>query len=129
MLASCMRSLLHLTKRRRICTLVVNAAVGLRAQSTLYHRKPEDHVSIFGSTLGKPALGKHFSFLIDTSIFLSTLPRSKDDADIAYSDDHEVQNHKRVGVIEVLKDRNGSREGRWSVFMIMAGVELQEVKL
>ncbi|KAL8728872.1 MAG: hypothetical protein Q9166_005112 [cf. Caloplaca sp. 2 TL-2023] len=129
MLASCMRSLQHLTRRCNACTLVVNAAVSLRFQSPQYHRKADDHVSVFASTLGKPALGKHFSYLVDTSIFLSTLPRSKDDTDIAYNDRHEERDFAEVGVIEVLKDRHGGREGRWSAFTIDMGVELQSVQL
>ncbi|KAL8683111.1 MAG: hypothetical protein Q9186_000925 [Xanthomendoza sp. 1 TL-2023] len=129
MLANCMRSLQHLTKRRSICTLLVNAAVALRPQSTQYQRKTDEQVSIFASILGKPALGKHFSFLIDTSVFLSMLPRSKDDADIAYNDGHEARDYEKVGIFEVLKDRHGIREGRWSVFRIREGVELHSGKV
>ncbi|KAL8801495.1 MAG: hypothetical protein Q9182_004398 [Xanthomendoza sp. 2 TL-2023] len=124
MLANCMRSLQHLTKRRNICTLVVNAAVGLRSQRTQYQRKTDDQASIFASVFGKPALGKHFSFLIDTSVFVSVLPRSKDDAEIAYSDGHQAREYEKVGIFEVLKDRHGIREGRWGVFRIREGVEL-----
>ncbi|KAL8787902.1 MAG: hypothetical protein Q9213_001929 [Squamulea squamosa] len=107
----------------------INTVVGLRSQSTQYHRKADDQVSVFSSTVGKPALGKHFSYLVGTSIFLSTLPRSKDDADIAYNDGSEAKNSTKVGVIEILKDRHGSREGRWGAFTTVAGIELQDVHL
>ena len=103
----------------------MNAAVGLRRQSTEYHRRPDDQASVFSSTLGKPALGKHFSNLIDTSIFLSTLPLSKEDADIAYTVNQATSSFIKVGVVEILADRHGSREGRWSFFSIVAGIELR----
>ncbi|KAI4176848.1 MAG: hypothetical protein LQ348_005924 [Seirophora lacunosa] len=129
LLANFMRSLHQLTRRRHICTLILNAAVGLRSQNTQYHRRPEDQVSVFASTTGKPGLGKHFSYLVDTSIFLSTLPRSKDDAEVAYGDARESRKYDEVGVIEVLKDRYGGREGRWSAFVVEAGIELRGVPL
>lgn len=124
-----MRSLHHLTKQRHVCTLIVNAAVGLRPQGTQYHCKANDHVSMFASITGRPALGKHFTYLVDASIYLSTLPRSKEDADVAYGEVHGAKRFNEVRVIEVLKDRYGSREGRWSVFNITAGTDLQIVRL
>lgn len=127
MLASCMRSLQHLTKGRNVCTVLVNAAAGLRQQNTQYHCRADDQASVFSSTLGKPALGKHFSYLIDTSIFLSTLPRSKEDADIAYNVAPVASGFTKVGVVEILKDRHSSREGRWSSFVTAAGIELQSI--
>ncbi|KAL8933153.1 MAG: hypothetical protein Q9216_006500 [Gyalolechia sp. 2 TL-2023] len=127
-LASFMRSLHHLTKHRQICTLIVNAAVGLRPQGTQYHSKADGHASIFASTTGRPALGKHFSYLVDTSIYLSMLPRSREDADVAYGDVGAARRFNQVRVIEVLKDRHGSRQGRWSAFDI-AGTELQSAPL
>ncbi|KAL8703972.1 MAG: hypothetical protein Q9201_002842 [Fulgogasparrea decipioides] len=129
MLASFLRSLHRLTEHRHICTLLVNTAVGLRSQNARYHRRADDQVSVFALTPGKPALGKHFAYLVDTSIFLSTLPRSKEDADIAYGDLHDGRSFDRVGVVEVLKDRNGTREGRWSVFTVEDGAELQSIFL
>ncbi|KAI4116026.1 MAG: hypothetical protein LQ345_003488 [Seirophora villosa] len=129
LLANFMRSLHQLTRRRHICTLILNAAVGLRSQNAPYHRRPEDQVSVFASITGKPGLGKHFSYLVDTSIFLSTLPRSKDDADVAYGDARESRKYNEVGVIEVLKDRYGGREGRWSAFVVEDGIELRGVPL
>ncbi|KAL9001896.1 MAG: hypothetical protein Q9188_005156 [Gyalolechia gomerana] len=128
-LASFMRSLHHLTKQRHVCTLIVNAAVGLRPQGTQYHCKANDHVSMFASITGRPALGKHFTYLVDASIYLSTLPRSKEDADVAYGEVHGAKRFNEVRVIEVLKDRYGSREGRWSAFNITAGTDLQSVRL
>lgn len=129
MLASFMRSLHCLTRRQHVCTLIVNSAVGLRSQENWNHRRPDGQVSVFASTPGKPALGKQFAYLVDTSIFLSKLPRSKEDADRAYGDIHGASLFDEVGVIEVLKDRYGGREGRWSAFAIAAGTEVQSVHL
>ncbi|KAL9029107.1 MAG: hypothetical protein Q9196_002620 [Gyalolechia fulgens] len=128
-LARFMRSLRHLTKHRHICTLIVNAAVGLRPQGTQYRCKADDQVSIFASTTGRPALGKHFTSLVDASIYLSTLPRSKEDADVAYGDVRGALRFNEIRVLEVLKDRYGSREGKWSAFDIIAGTGLQSVRL
>ncbi|KAL8825762.1 MAG: hypothetical protein Q9170_007669 [Blastenia crenularia] len=128
-LATVMRSIHHLARRRNICVVIVNAAVGFQPQHTQYHRKESDDVSMFASTPGKPALGKHFAYLVGTSIYLSTLPRSKEDADTAYSDVHGAKQFHEVRIIEVLKDRYGSREGRWCAFTIAAGTELQSVRL
>lgn len=124
-----MRSLHHLTRHRHICSLIVNGAVGLRQQGTQYQPTTNDRVSVFASTTGRPALGKHFTYLVDTSIYISMLPRSKEDADIAYGEVSETRRFDEIRVIEVLKDRYGSREGRWIPFNMLAGTELQSVRL
>ncbi|KAL9599361.1 MAG: hypothetical protein Q9219_003894 [cf. Caloplaca sp. 3 TL-2023] len=129
MLASLMRTLHLLTRSRHLCTLIVNGAVGLHPQNPQYHRRADDHVSVFSSTPGKPALGKHFTYLVDTSIYLSTLPRTNEDADIIYGDPRGTRRAKVVSVIEVIKDRYGSREGGWSPFAIIAGTEVRSVQL
>lgn len=123
LLASFMRSLHHLTSRHHICTILVNATVGINPSTNPeYHRRPEEHVSAFSSTLGKPALGKTFTYLIDTSILLSTIPRMSKDAVIACGDDSETSPFRTALVFEVLKDKRGSREGRWTVIEINAGI-------
>lgn len=118
-----MRSLRHLTYRRHICSVLTNTAVGLYPSSNPnYPRKAQDHASIFAATMGKPALGKAFTYLIDTSIFLSAIPKMKVDAEMAYGRD--AAGWKKVGVLEVLKDRFGAQEGRWAAFEINAEVLL-----
>ena len=125
LLASFMRSLHFLTSRHHICTILTNAAVGVTAFSNQeYKRKPEDNVSIFSSTLGKPALGKTFTYLIDTSIFLSIIPKTPNDAAIAYGNRGDGSSFKKAFVLEVLKDRCGSREGRWAAFEIIDEVKI-----
>ena len=125
LLANFMRSLHHLTNRYHICTILTNAAVGKDLSSnSRYQRGPREDVSIFSSTLGKPALGKTFTFLIDTSIFLSVVPKTNSDAIIAFGDGREASSYQKALIIEVLKDRCGTREGRWAAFEIASEVKI-----
>ena len=125
LLASTMRSLSHLTARHQLCTILTNAAVGISSsKKSDYQRRPEEHVSVFASTLGKPALGKTFTYLIDTSIFLSIVPKTNADAMAAYGEQLGPGNWRNALVIEVLKDRCGDREGRWATFDIASNVKL-----
>lgn len=124
LLASFMRSLQHLTSRYHICTILTNAAVGMNpSRNPEYQHGPREDVSIFSSTKGKPALGKTFTFLIDTSVFLSTVPKTSDDAFIAFGDGGKSSSYQKALILEVLKDRGGTREGRWAAFEIAAEVE------
>lgn len=119
LLASFMRSLHFLTSRHHICTVLTNTVVGITPSSNQeYKRRLEDNVSVFSSTPGKPALGKTFTYLIDTSIFLSTIPKTANDAAIAYGNRGDASSFRKIFVLEVLKDRCGSREGRWAAFEI-----------
>lgn len=126
-LLSCfMRSLRHITGRRHICTLLINTSVGLNPSSNpSYRRKLDDNASIFMSTEGKPALGKSFAYLIDTSIFLSTIPKGRRDAEVAYGGEEEASHWEKVGIVEVLKDRYGTREGRWAAFESVSGIGIR----
>ena len=125
LLASFMRSLHFLTSRHHICTVLTNAAVGLAASSNQeYKRRLEDNVSVFSSIPGKPALGKTFTYLIDTSIFLSTIPKTANDAAIAYGNRGDESSFRKAFTLEVLKDRCGSREGRWMAFEIFDEVKI-----
>ncbi len=124
-LASFMRALQQLTSRRQMCTLLINAAVGLNPSGKPeYQRTLDDNVSIFSSSMSKPALGKAFSYQVDTSLFLSMLPKTKEDAMIAHGGQSEGQTWRRCMVLEVLKDRYGAREGRWVAFEILGGMKL-----
>ena len=126
LLANFMRSFRHLTSRHHICTiLTTNAVVSMNPSNNPgYHHDPRENVSIFSSTVGKPALGKTFPFLIDTSIFLSTVPKTSNDAAIAFGDGRKAQSYQKALIVEVLKDRHGTREGRWAAFEIAAEVKL-----
>lgn len=125
LLASFMRSLRHLTSRHHICTILTNAAVSKNSSNNPeYQHGPREDVSIFSSTRGKPALGKTFTFLIDTSIFLSTVPKTSADATVAFGDGGEARSYQKALILEVLKDRCGAREGRWAAFEIAAEVKI-----
>jgi len=124
LLASFMRSLHHLITHYHICTILTNAVVGVNpTKNPEYQRRAEEHVSIFSSTLGKPALGKSYTYLIDTSILISAVPKTNEDAVIASRSNLEAPFRKAL-VIEVVKDRFGAREGRWAPFEIVTGVKL-----
>lgn len=127
LLTTSFRTLRHLTHRHHILTLLTNAAVGLSPSNHSYPRRPEENASIFSSTQGKPALGKTFAYLIDTSIYLSTVPKTKEDAEVAFGGGGGDGAWEKVGVLEVLRDRNGGREGRWGAFEIVDGIELRGV--
>ena len=88
--------------------------------------RASDNASIFSSTFGKPALGRTYAYLIDTSIFLSNIPKAKEDAVAAFGGSgREAERWESVGIVEVLRDRYGNREGEWGAFEISAGVELK----
>ena len=128
MLTTFMRSLHHLTTRRRICTLLTNSVVGLSTlRNPSYLRQPDDGPSIFSSTVGKPALGKSFTYLIDTSVLLSALPKTVEDADATYGDQSENQQAQYCSIFEVLQDKHGIRAQRWAAFKIIDGIDVRPV--
>lgn len=117
-----MRSLHHLTKDYNLCTLLLNSAVGLHpSDNPKYNRRHDEssNVSIFKSTPGKPALGKTYAYLVDTSLFLSKVPRG----------DEPPADEELVEVIEVVKDRYGAREGRWAPFQIVVSGNRRELRV
>jgi len=126
LLVSFMRNLSHLATRHHTCIILTNAAVGLASSSdsSSFKRRPEDNVSIFSSTVGKPALGKTFTYLIDTSIFLSVVPKRMEDAAVAFGDAGSGTSWRKAIVLEVVKDRCGTREGRWAAFEIIEEVKI-----
>lgn len=90
-------------------------------------RGSNDSASIFAATSGKPALGKLYAHLINTSILLSSIPKTKVDAEIAYGEDDDRSVWESVGVMEMIKDRNGACEGRWATFEVYNGIDLRMV--
>ncbi|MCJ1398170.1 hypothetical protein MMC11_001367 [Xylographa trunciseda] len=128
LLTHSLRILSHLTTLNSLCTLLVNGVVSnISTKNSLHGRAyhPSDNISIFASTSGKPALGRTYTYLIDTSVFLSTIPKTQDDAEVAFGG--RTGSFVSVGILEVLKDRYGIREGEWGAFEIVEGVELQGV--
>ena len=55
------------------------------------------------------------------------MPKRKEDAEVTFGGSGEGGGWEKVGVMEVLMDRNGEREGRWGVFEIVDGIELRDV--
>ena len=97
------------------------------AKSSLYQRAhhPSDNASIFASSSGKPALGRTYTYLVDTSILLSSIPKTQEDAEEAFGGG--IRRYTSIGILEVLKDRYGEREGEWGAFEIVERVELRGV--
>ena len=123
-----MRSVRHLTTGRQLCTIMTNAVVGLGlSKNQQYQQRPEENASIFYSTAGKPALGKSFTYLIDTSIMLSTLPKTAEDAKNAYGDNHQGEKPQYCSVFEILHDKHGIRAENWVAFEMIDGLELRSV--
>ena len=122
-----MRSLCQLTSRRQICTLLINSVVGInRNKNPDLTRETDDNASVFAATSGKPALGKAYAYLIDTSILLSSIPKTKADAEIAYGEDDHRGVWESVGVVEMIKDRNaGACGGHWATFEVHGGIDLR----
>lgn len=75
-----------------------------------------DQVSIFASTIVRPALGKAFGYHIDLHLLLSQLPKRRRDAEIVFGG--KSGRGESVGVMEVLADRDDERVGAWSAFTI-----------
>ena len=122
LLASMYRSLNHLTKHRRICTILVNNIASPPPSGR--QRAPDENVSQFASVQGQPALGRTLAYLVDASIFLSMLPRTRDGVSRTSAGSLQSNETQYVRVLEVLKDRNGLRSSRWVVFDIVDEVRL-----
>lgn len=113
-----MRSLRQSAMRQQTCVVLINAVVGLNpSKSPYYSGKPRDDASGFASAQGKPSLGINFAHLIDTSILLSSLPTTKHDAEVALGEETETKEWSKVDVVEILRDKYDTREGRWAILM------------
>lgn len=125
MITSIHRSLGHLVRSHQICAILLNSVVGSGKAS---HAKPaqsgsraSDGVSVLQSVSGKPALGQTLAALVDVSIMLSKIPKSRKDAELIYGGAAVDQAAKAayVEVLEVLKDRYGPRQDRMAAFEIV----------
>ena len=124
LLSSFMRSLQYLTAHYQICTIVINAAIGLNPSSNPEHRprSADENVSIFASSLGRPALGLSFTHMVDVIIYLSSIPSTMTDAAAAYG--HRSHAWQETLILEVVRDKRGAREGRWAAFEVDSSVKL-----
>lgn len=117
LMARFFRSLNQLTTIHKICTILVNASVGPSNAHQTQQRIQDDNVSLFASVSGKPGLGQAYAHLIDVSIFVSSLPKRREDAEAVYARNARfVPKWKPVSIFEVIKDRKGSRRGQWGAF-------------
>lgn len=56
---------------------------------------------------------------------MSRIPKTTGDAETAYGDAEESDARwQSVGILEVLKTRNGDGDGKWAAFEMRDGVEL-----
>ena len=99
----------------RVCVFLINTVVGLGQQLPAQSQALDDQASIFAGLPGKPALGKGYANLVDLSLFVSVMA--------SRGDDHAGPKDS-FHVLEVLKDRNGSAEGQWALFVIQEGLFL-----
>lgn len=124
-----LRSLQQLTSSLQICSIITNAAIG-GSDSTSSHnirRRIGVNVSIFASNFSRPALGRQFSLLIDSSVLLSNVSDlSSLETQHAKHDHMEIPSN--AGMVEVLYDKTGSREGKWAAFEIVAGSEVKGLR-
>lgn len=79
--------------------------------------------------MGKPALGKTFSNLVDASILLSSIPKTRGDAENAYGGHSGTGSFATAGILEVLKDRDGTRANRWAAFDLLNGIDIKMIQL
>lgn len=113
LLATFMRSLAHLTKTHDICALLHNAVMTYQPKSIT-----EPTPSIFSSCTLRPALGRSFTYLIDTHLLLHRVPLTAVDAKSVYTAHSAIPkpSEKLASVLEVLQDRHSDRVGHWSAF-------------
>ena len=112
LLSTFMRSLSHLTKAHDLCTVLLN---GVISSTNIRDETP----SIFASCTLRPALGKTFTYMLDTHMLVHRVLRTAADARAAYkSTGGASRNSDLTSVIEVLHDRHDRRLGRWAPFNI-----------
>jgi hypothetical protein len=113
LLATFMRSLAHLTRTHNICTILHNATTTYPTTSS-----SEPTPSIFSSCTLRPALGKPFTYLLDTHLLLHRVPLTAADAKSVYAAHSAIptDSRKLVSVLEVLQDRQSDRVGHWAAF-------------
>ncbi|KAF2433109.1 P-loop containing nucleoside triphosphate hydrolase protein [Tothia fuscella] len=135
-----MRSLSHFTEDHNISTILINTAVTpqrgyswqgptIAPPSTWIDdplaRPPSylDQPSMFDACAARPALGKPFTYCVDLHLLLSTMPKRRRDAEIAYGG--KAGKAEYVNVMEVLGDRWDTRLERWAAFAVVDGVGLK----
>ena len=124
LIATFMRSLVHLTREHNICTLMYNTAVTYPRDQTT-----EATPSMFSSCSLRPALGKSFAYSLDAHLLLHKVPMAAEDAKLIYATHSAIPqpSQRLASVLEVLQDRHSNRVGHWTAFRIDAEGTLAEV--
>jgi len=106
-----MRSLSHLTRSRKLCTILLNGAISNK------HTKDESH-SAFSSCPVRPALGTTFASMLDLHLLVHQVPSGAALTSRAKSTNEKLVQDVayEVNVLEVLQDRHHDRYGRWAAF-------------
>ena len=106
-----MRSLSHLTRSRKLCTILLNGAISNK------HTKDETQ-SAFSSCTVRPALGSTFASMIDLHLLVHQVPSGAVSTTRAKSTNEKPVQHgaSEVNVLEVLQDCYHQRYGRWAAF-------------
>ena len=81
---------------------------------------------MFASVPGRPALGRTLAYLVDKSILLSHVAQFPEEAETAHAHPPALDSTSPPAAIvfEVLKDRNGIREGAWAAYDIVDDLRL-----
>lgn len=128
LLTSFMRSLSRLARTHSLCVLLINNTVNYKPAQ--YHGSTDDTLSIFTSCTLRPALGKIFSHSLDLHLMMHMLPKTADDARIAYDPGTRDVAWMRADwghVVEVLRDRYDRRVGSWAAFTVRADGGLGDI--
>src|SRR5256885_9447411 len=107
------RSLSNLARDFNVCVIILN---GCRT----FKDDTDDSVSIFSSIKGKPALGKTFRSFCDVHVFLSQVPKTKEDAEIVNSGGGHTRSPEMCRIAEVIEDRHRNRLGLWGAYQIVS---------
>src|SRR5438045_661510 len=98
------RSLSNLARHFNICVIILNGCRTVKDDT-------DDGVSIFSSAKAKPALGKTFGSFCDVHIFLSHVPKTRQDAEIINSGGGHSRSPEMCRIVEVIEDRHRNRLG------------------
>lgn len=128
LLTSFMHSLSRLARMHNLCVLLINNTTNYNPAQQ--HGSKEEPPSIFASCPLRPALGKIFSHLLDLHLLTHTLPKTADDARIAYSLGYRDVAGRKADwghIVEVLQDRYDGRVGSWAAFDVGTDGRLRDI--
>ncbi|USP78538.1 uncharacterized protein yc1106_05812 [Curvularia clavata] len=127
---SLLSSLLTVTRTRALHTILITPTAPPHPASSTrpvpatetpqQEKEIPPSLSIFSSNkaVGMPALSAQIGLFVDVQLMVSRVPKRRGDARLYYSDESGTGRRRGevVGVLEVVKDRFGTRTGAWGVF-------------